>query len=774
MATSGSFTTTSYEGRSLTFSWSRTSTNIANNTSTIAWSVTGSGSYTAGWVTCGDIDVVINGTTVYNSSSDNRVNVWSGTTVASGTTTITHNADGNKSFSASVNAAIYTYAQNCSGSGTFALDAIPRASNIDKITNASGTTIATIDTNNAIRVYFTPKSTAFKYRVTVTMNGQTYQNNSAGVSITSTAQTYYQTSAIPHTWIPNATSGTLTCKLETLNGTTVIGTNTKTISMTVPASVVPTLGTFSSAPYNTNSTINGWGIYVANYTKARLVCTASGNSGSTITKFQISGAVSATINGTSLSNYDINLTSGGTKTFNIVAIDSRGRSSASKSVTINVSTYYTPSISSFDVIRTDASGNSSENGTAAKLSFVGGYSNIGSNASTAKFSYKLSTATTYTTISTTVAGTNGGINGGIIVSNVTFSTASEYDFQIQISDSLGNSVSRTVRLGTVTRTMNIAKYGNGVAIGKMSTISSQTAAGKLEVGWDADFDKNVNIDGKLTLTGGLSTPLSIANGGTGVSTANGIALSHRHLYMSQMSGESGVSGYIKFATIKISGTYTDSPIEIKMVRRGDFATTTAFILLSNTNSADPSVNTIYSYGPINVWINKSATSTFDLYAWKNGSYDNMSILDLKYSAYMNDRINVTFSNTTVTSVPSTAIMSTRLDADSVIEDGYQGEWRYRKWSDGRAECWRIVSVNPANLNNGVNTISMDLPFTFASTDYSVQITPAKAGHYISGVADCNASGTVTHSTTAFTICYRYNYSTAYTVNFNIAINGRWK
>ena len=48
MATSGSFTTTSYEGRSLTFSWNRTSTNIANNTSTIAWSVTGSGSYKIG------------------------------------------------------------------------------------------------------------------------------------------------------------------------------------------------------------------------------------------------------------------------------------------------------------------------------------------------------------------------------------------------------------------------------------------------------------------------------------------------------------------------------------------------------------------------------------------------------------------------------------------------------------------------------------------------------------------------------------------------------
>ena len=73
MATSGSFTTTSYEGRSLTFAWNRTNTNIANNTSTIAWSLTGRGSYTYGDVICVDIDVVINGTTVYNSSQNERV-----------------------------------------------------------------------------------------------------------------------------------------------------------------------------------------------------------------------------------------------------------------------------------------------------------------------------------------------------------------------------------------------------------------------------------------------------------------------------------------------------------------------------------------------------------------------------------------------------------------------------------------------------------------------------------------------------------------------------
>ena len=340
MATSGSFRTTSYEGRSLTFSWNRTSTNIANNTSTIAWSVYGSGD--SGYVTCGDIDVVVNGTTVYNSAQSDRVDVWLNTVVASGTTTISHNADGSKSFSASVNAAIFNYAQNCSGSGSWALDTIPRASNIDKIANTSGITISALNTGNDVRVYFTPKSTAFKYRVTVSMNGNSAQNNSAGITPTSTAQQYYQVN-IPHTWLSNKESDTLVCKLETLNGTSVIGTDNWPISMVVPASVVPTIGAIASSPVNTNTTINGWNIYVANYSKARITCSASGNSGSTISRFQISGDATVTVNGTSLS-YDVNLTNSGSKTFTVKAIDSRGRSTGSKSVTINVVSYSTPTI----------------------------------------------------------------------------------------------------------------------------------------------------------------------------------------------------------------------------------------------------------------------------------------------------------------------------------------------------------------------------------------------------------------------------------------------
>lgn len=664
MATSGSFTTTSYEGRSLTFSWNRTSTNIANNTSTIAWSVTGSGSYTAGWVTCGDIDVVINGTTVYNSAVESRINVWSGTVVASGTATIAHNADGSKSFSASVNAAIYNYAQNCSGSGTWALDSIPRASNIDKIANTSGTSISALNTGNDIRVYFTPKSTAFKYRITVSMNGSSVQNNSAGVTVSSTSQTYYQVN-IPHTWLSNKESDTLTCKLETLNGTTVIGTNTNTIAMSVPSSIVPTLGTPSSTPVNANTTISGWAIYVAEYSKARIVCTASGNSGSTISRFQITGSATATVNGTSLS-YDVNLSSSGVKTFTISAIDSRGRSTAAKSISINVQSYAAPSVQPLTVIRSDANGNASESGTNAKLSFIGYYSNIGSNAATATFAYKLSTATTYTNISNTATGSGGTINGSIVLSTITFAAASEYDFKIIITDSLGNAVSRTARLSSVSRTLNVAKYGNGVAIGKMSTVTTSGAAGKLECAWDADFDKNVNIDGNIAVWG-----TSVVNGNTtlgGELTTTGAINSKNNINMGGLNGQTGELA-IRFS--------------------------------NPTTSTYPHNTYLYGGNPSNV-------TAIGCYDGKN----NRAVW-----SYNDTNNSLSFGNSNAAIYFNGGKM-----ADFVVEQGTSGVWKYRKWNSGFAECWGYHTVSGLNISTAWGSwysspaiVLPSFPFTFSGT-----------------------------------------------------------
>ena len=124
MASSGSFNTSGYSGRYLNFSWSVASQNIANNQTTINWTLKGAGGPTNTWYKAGNFQVVIDGAVVYSSAT--RINLYNGTVVASGSYTITHNADGNRSFSASAQAGIYTVAVDCSGSGSWALPQIPR------------------------------------------------------------------------------------------------------------------------------------------------------------------------------------------------------------------------------------------------------------------------------------------------------------------------------------------------------------------------------------------------------------------------------------------------------------------------------------------------------------------------------------------------------------------------------------------------------------------------------------------------------------------------
>lgn len=133
MATSGSFNTSGYDGRYLTLSWSVQSQSTENNSSTISWTLKGAGSAGSSWYRAGNFKVVINGVTVYSSST--RIQLYNGTVVASGTLQISHNSDGTKTFSASAQAGIYTVAVNCTGSGTFTLPTISRYATVTGATN---------------------------------------------------------------------------------------------------------------------------------------------------------------------------------------------------------------------------------------------------------------------------------------------------------------------------------------------------------------------------------------------------------------------------------------------------------------------------------------------------------------------------------------------------------------------------------------------------------------------------------------------------------------
>jgi hypothetical protein len=218
-----------------------------------------------------------------------------------------------------------------------------------------------------------------------------------------------------------------------------------------------------------------------------------------------------------------------------------------------------------------------------------------------------------------------------------------------------------------------------------------------ECSFDADFNKNVNIDGKLTLTGGLSSALSIANGGTGATTADGISKSHYHTYISDAADGGQSSGYLRIVRMVINGTYLNQGIEIDFIRRGDQFVTTLAIQFNNQDNTDPSLYAFNSIGSTTAWMHRASASTWDVYIQKSG-WDSVSVLNVRKGANTNG-INLTTTNVYASSLPSGAIQATT--ADFVVEQGVSSGWNYTKWNSGKSEAWRTIELGDVPLTSSL-------------------------------------------------------------------------
>ena len=148
MATSGSFETGKYGGvRGLYFSWWVNSQSISGNYTDIGWNFVGSGSGSTWYYTLNGY-LNINGGRVWTQGSS-KIQLSSGTVVASGTTRIYHNNDGTKSFSADGGATIYNYGTRQTGSGSWDLPTIPRQANVTGASDFTDEQNPTITFNNA-------------------------------------------------------------------------------------------------------------------------------------------------------------------------------------------------------------------------------------------------------------------------------------------------------------------------------------------------------------------------------------------------------------------------------------------------------------------------------------------------------------------------------------------------------------------------------------------------------------------------------------------------
>lgn len=449
MALSGSFNTSGYDGRHWHFSWTATQ-NVGANTSTISYKVEAAGG-NAGWYMCGPCKVVVAGKTVYNNTG--RWKQYKGT-LHSGTITVRHNNNGTASFSASISSAIYYYADGTgNGSKTWSLNTIPRAS--QPSVNTWPDTVSSVNIGDSITIHMNKKA-SFTHKVTATFGNKTeVVTNSCVDNVVWNGFTLAKFAG----QIPNATSGTLTFTVDTMNGSKQIGTKTVSVTANLPSTVVPSCSISSLT--NTN---NSFGCYAKLLSGVKVKPTAAGVYGSTIRTLKISVTDMNDKTASSGTEYTFDpFQKIGSKKITVSATDSRGRS-AITSMSITVVDY------SFPTARISASrgtGSTTNNfvaddtGDHAKISSIGSVSGISGNTITPILQYKVASQTAWTNIPVSASSTS--FNDTRIIS---VSDTQAYDIRLIVRDKAGREAIATMTLSNGFATMDYKAGGDGIAFGK--------------------------------------------------------------------------------------------------------------------------------------------------------------------------------------------------------------------------------------------------------------------------------------------------------------------
>ena len=466
---------TSYK-YTLSVNWSESETNIANNTTKI----TANGSLSASNVGFDALydsyachlklywhDNNKNTDTLFATSSAFKTcGMGYGTRSVSGSITVTHKSDGSLSgyvkvyFEAPTTSGGWSPSSSSCSTGWTTCTIIARASSISGL---SGNQL-----NSGVSVTIDRKSSSFTHKVEYKFvnSGWTTVSSNAATSCSFTPPLSLASQ------IPSATSGALTVRVTTYNGSTQIGSSvTKSINLSVPSTVVPNISGLTATRID-NGVPSSWGIYVKGISQVKITASgASGSYGSTISGYSISGPGLYTNSSSGTSGQ---LSSTGTQTYTCTVTDSRGRK-ASKSVSITVVDYSYPSIS-MSVERCQSDGTKDASGTYLRV----------------VINYEIASVSGKNSIASKSCSCNGVSNssfasGTAFVLAANCSIGSHYVVNSSIRDALGRTASVSAEVSTAYRVLNVNKNKDGVAIGKFSEKSA------FEVNMDSYFYGDIQI-----------------------------------------------------------------------------------------------------------------------------------------------------------------------------------------------------------------------------------------------------------------------------------------
>lgn len=493
-ASSGAFETSVYNAAGSKYpdrirvEW-YSSQSVANNTSTIYWTVMSAGgtgsSYS--YVMTGPVTVSIAGVTVYSRADRFAMHV--GEVLGSGSFTLTHNSDGTQSFSAWAEAAIYTYAISSTRYDYYVyLPQISRASSI----SVSGTTIG-----SPIIISISKAGSSFTHTLEYKFGNKSgtiaTKTSSSSVSWTPPIDLALQ--------IPSSQYGTGTLKCITYNGGTIIGEKTINFMLYVQNSMKPSINSFTSSIDRTNP--SGCGMYVKNNSAVTWTVYAVGSYGSTITKCVINGqnlSETKTGSATSYSMTSHTLTVAGKQTYTVTVTDSRGRT-ASTTGEITIIDYNPPTITSITSFRSNADGSMNGSGQYvthqlnASFYTLGGNNNIKIKA----YSKKRSDAT-YSELNSVVVKDDASDRTSYTYTykNASFAVDTAYDFKIVISDSVGQYAMFYTNVGTKNVPLNISGDNSSIAIGSFAQKQVDNK-GLFRCEWAASFASSPQVDSDRNL-----------------------------------------------------------------------------------------------------------------------------------------------------------------------------------------------------------------------------------------------------------------------------------
>ena len=494
-ASSGAFETSVYNAAGSKYpdrirvEWS-SSQSVANNTSTIYWTVMSAGGWgsSESYVMAGPVTVSIAGVTVYSRSDRFAMHV--GDVLDSGSFTLTHNSDGNQSFSAWAEAAIYTYAISSTRYDYYVeLPQIPRASNVFVL---AGNTIG-----SQIDIGISRAVSSFTHTLTWRFGGRTgtIAESSSSESITWTPPLDLSSQ------IPNSESGAGTLTCITYNGNTEIGRKSISFTLKVPSYIGPSINKFE--PSIVPVDIKNCGLYVKNHTAVKWDVTAYGSYGSTIQKCTISGqnlSYTFTNTSTSYTRTSETLTISGEKIYTVTVTDSRGRT-ASKTGRITIWDYNSPVITSANSFRSNADGTLNGSGEYVTHKLTASFYTLqGNNTIKIEVFNKESSNPTYSKNSVIIKNDSDDktINYSYTYPDSSFKADTKYDFKIVISDSIGQSSTVYTHVGTKNVPINIASDNSSIAIGSFAQKQDDNK-GLFRCEWAASFASSPQVDSDRNL-----------------------------------------------------------------------------------------------------------------------------------------------------------------------------------------------------------------------------------------------------------------------------------